>query len=614
MNHYFNKIRQGDSILAAHRPDRLNPPSSPTLLKPLLAAMVGCGILSWAGAQAATIMVTTGGDVGTAFTCTLRQAINAANTNAVVGTCTAGAAGGDTLVLSGLASPITLLTGQITVSESLVLQGPGATLLTISGNNAGRIFDVVDSVNDDNFQTLTINGLTLRDGQVSGEHGGCIRAENPDTFLVLTNSVVTGCSATATTTPSVAGGNGGAIFASGDSDDKYNLPSVLLQNSTVSGNSATFLGGGVGGYAVRLEESVISGNTIVGIAHDAIPGGPFGPFSILGLSGGGGVMGVSVFADSSTVSGNQVSAAVQIGSDGEDVGAALGGGVLATFFYIQNSTISQNGAHAAPASLGPSVNLVYGGGLASKYGVGVIVNSTISGNLASGNPVEGTGDAIPNNVMGGGLWMPAKYGGNFGTYNSTIAGNQVTASSTAGASNMLGGAGIGYWDIGGGSFERGALLVSSIVANSVGAADIGCNQPGGNPCDTLLPVSGTANLVPSSANVTLPPGTLAANPLLAPLANNGGTVAGAPGDPATGSVRTHGLQAASPALNTGLISAMPLVYDQRGFNYPRTVGPQTDIGAYEGSIAPTPVPTLGPFALGLLSALLGFLGWRRQKP
>jgi len=39
-------------------------------------------------------------------------------------------------------SPITLTSGQIVIDKGLTIQGPGANLLTISGNNSSRVFNV----------------------------------------------------------------------------------------------------------------------------------------------------------------------------------------------------------------------------------------------------------------------------------------------------------------------------------------------------------------------------------------------------------------------------------------------------------------------------------------
>jgi CSLREA domain-containing protein len=70
-----------------------------------------------------------------------------------------------------------------------------------------------------------------------------------------------------------------------------------------------------------------------------------------------------------------------------------------------------------------------------------------------------------------------------------------------------------------------------------------------------------------------------ADPLLQPLANNGGLT------------QTYLLGAGSPAINAGSPACPPPAQDQRGVNRP--VGPRCDIGAVEGS-SPAPSVTLPP--------------------
>ena len=72
--------------------------------------------------------------------------------------------------------------------------------------------------------------------------------------------------------------------------------------------------------------------------------------------------------------------------------------------------------------------------------------------------------------------------------------------------------------------------------------------------------------------------------MLGPLADNGGLT------------QTHALSSASPAIDQG-INARALTNDQRGPGFPRTVGPDTDIGAFEYSpafLAPTLAKSFTP--------------------
>src|SRR5215471_13076751 len=84
---------------------------------------------AWVGtvsssARAATIAVTSTGDTGPG---TLRAALASANN-------------GDTIDATGVSGSIILTNSQLLVSNSVAIVGPGAGVLTISGNNAHRIF------------------------------------------------------------------------------------------------------------------------------------------------------------------------------------------------------------------------------------------------------------------------------------------------------------------------------------------------------------------------------------------------------------------------------------------------------------------------------------------
>src|SRR5206468_1481193 len=82
-----------------------------------------------------------------------------------------------TLTLGGTELP------QITKNVSIV--GPGAATLTVSGNNASRIFDIANST------TVSISGLTLTNGLVTGNSAASIGGAVQDLGnLTLTNVTV----------------------------------------------------------------------------------------------------------------------------------------------------------------------------------------------------------------------------------------------------------------------------------------------------------------------------------------------------------------------------------------------------------------------------------------
>lgn len=179
-------------------------------------------------AHAATITVGPG--------CTLVQAIQSANTDTAVGSCTTGS-GADTIVLAGGTYSYTTLyasaTALPTISSVITIEGNGATIARLAGSPDFRLLRVNSSGN------LTLNNSTVTGGRTS--IGGGISV-NYGT-LTLNNSTVSGNEAP----------TGGGIYGRG---------SFTLNNSTVTYNTAT-TGGGIAttGGTTIINDSTISNNT-----------------------------------------------------------------------------------------------------------------------------------------------------------------------------------------------------------------------------------------------------------------------------------------------------------------------------------------------------------------
>jgi hypothetical protein len=183
----------------------------------------------------------------------MRQAIIDANANA-----------GDDFIFfqSGLSGAITLTSGQLAITDSVVLDGPGANVLAISGNNASRIF----KINPGTIGTVAINGLTLKEGNdVSGEGGGAVIIDSGT--VTINNCTLSNNSAGIDN----GGGGGGAIR-------KFGPGKLTVSNSTLSGNSAIDQFGQSAGGGIRNDQetltiinSTVSGNFAAsggGIAFD----------------------------------------------------------------------------------------------------------------------------------------------------------------------------------------------------------------------------------------------------------------------------------------------------------------------------------------------------------
>lgn len=300
---------------------------------------------------------------------------------------------------------------------------------------------------------------------------------------------------------------GGCIYSSGS----LALASVTVRNCSVSSTpdftSAANGGGVFAQNAIYLTRSTIENNEI-------FPAG--GNYSY--GHGGGLFSRGNMTISASTISGNVV----------HGIGGAYrsGGGIYSrSDVTIRDSTISGNSAYSAGAA-----DL-------SGDGISSIVNSTISGNTAV--------------FRSGGITSSDEF---LKIWNSTIAFN--TASDPPGP----------YVD------GAGVLILGHNQYLSLRSSIIAANSSGGVSDDLCLNDSnhqtlvGANNLIQAS-NITLPD-TINSDPMLAPLADNGG------------STFTHALLPGSPAINAGNNLA-GLTYDQRGEGFDRIVGPAADIGAYE---------------------------------
>ena len=500
-------------------------------------------------------------------------------------------------------STITLTQGALPVTvNNLTLTAGAGNHVSIDGNGADRVF--YDTATGSG--SLSLKYLTVQNGvapPIAGTPpvvvGGCILAKNEG--VALYQSTVTGCKAV----NAAGSAEGGGVAAYGlfmyRSTISGNTVSATRSNPTGRGKYAAIGGGatalGYGSYSAALIYSQIQNNTA-----QVSGNGVFGD--------AGGLLAIAPYLYGSTISGNRVQVGASTSSSPPSIG--LGGGLSAKYGgTIKFSTISGNSATCTNASGGSPTTLCLGGGVVSGYfpiGGGStplldISYSTVSGNhsdfVAGGvlskystSIVQST---ISGNTAGVGAGLLQKYLGatpKNAIYNSTIAGNAAT---------YAGGGIYSYGDYNYATKVRGALpisLTSTIVANN--AAGYAGPDLYTQTLYTLT-VSGSSNLVTTaSPNVTLPAGTLSADPLLAPLSANGG------------STQTMGLYAGSPALGTG---SNPNNYsnDQRGAGFPRTTGGLTDIGAFQGALPPTPVPALSTPMLGLLASLLGLFGWRRRR-
>jgi hypothetical protein len=200
------------------------------------------------------------------------------------------AGNGDTVVFGTALNgqTITLTGGPLLLNKNLTIAGPGAGLLTVSGNQASRVFEVASGA------TVALSGLTIANGFASASGG----VTTPDTgggifnsgTLTINNSTLAGNSAdkgggidnvgTLTVTSSTlarnsAGLEGGGIvnggtltvrnstlagnFA-GDGGGIDNFGTLTVSNSTLAGNSGDAGGGIDNGGALTVNNTILAGN------------------------------------------------------------------------------------------------------------------------------------------------------------------------------------------------------------------------------------------------------------------------------------------------------------------------------------------------------------------
>ncbi len=211
----------------------------------LLVGAVGVYLpLQSAGAGgAATINVdTTDDENNTDGDCSLREAVESANTNSAVDDCEAGLGSDTVMIPAGTYTFALDGDGDIDVTSNIAFVGAGASTTIVDANGVDRVFDV----GTDGDVTVSFEGLTVQGGDVRGEGGG-IDAESAD--VTIRNSIVTDNAAT---------GDGGGIGL--DNSDS----TLRIEDSVVSNNTSGDDGGGIevdNDSTLTIVDSTLSGNT-----------------------------------------------------------------------------------------------------------------------------------------------------------------------------------------------------------------------------------------------------------------------------------------------------------------------------------------------------------------
>ena len=256
--------------------------------------------------RAASLTVTSTADSGAG---SLRQAI-------------ADAASGDTITFNLSGCPCTItLASQLVIDKSLTITGPGASTLTISGNNAVRAFQVSAGGN------LNLSGVTIANGRPTDSNfgGGIFNLGT----VTVSNSTFS---------------NNTAIGASGAIDNTNGT--LTVTNSTFSNNTARS-----GGAIENFQGTVtVTGSTFTGNRATSNDGGTIENFQ------------GTVTVTGSTFTGNS---------------AGGNGGALFNFF---DSTMTVTGSTFTNNTAGGE-----GGGIYNAFAPLSLRNNTFIGNRPGGN-------------------------------------------------------------------------------------------------------------------------------------------------------------------------------------------------------------------------------------
>jgi hypothetical protein len=326
---------------------------------------------------------------------------------------------------------------------------------------------------------------------------------------------------------------GGCISSSGS----LSIGDSLVKYCEAKDTSSAY--GAKGGALYALSSVTVSYSTVMG--NDA--------YSTASYSRGGAIYTPGlVTLDHSVISGNESKSLAA-------ASRATGGGIeMRNGMLVKYSTIDSNDA-AAPNDVS------FGGGI---YGVGgsmTIENSTISNNSAvdDGGVIMATQEpTTPMLILSSTVSSnSATVHGGVGVFNDTsakIANSTIAFNATA--AQLVTGAGL--------YLNSSALDLQSTIVSGNTSNGFGDDVRGSG----TYVFSGANNLI-ENPWATVPPDTLTGiDPLLSPLADNGGPT------------RTNALSLDSPAVDMGNDSAS-VNYDQRGPGYPRTIGANVDIGAFE---------------------------------
>ena len=463
----------------------------------------------------------------------------------------AGAGSGDIVNFSPSldGQTITLSSGEIDIQTNLSIIGPGPNELTISGNNASRIFDIQQAPE----QSVTfISGLRLISGSsvAAQSFGGAIYDPVTTNILGVGNCTFVG---------NVADAKGGAIASDGPmlvesstffynralgqnglTDPEISAPATggaiwtdgmgtIISHDNFVLNQANGGNGALGGYAYggAVDWVASDGGSLIAVDNafnDNSATAGNGTNVSRGAEGAGGAVMVEVgytYGMNADVNNNTFNDDTASGGSGFIGGDAEGGSLSFRSYVPTNPTIEANGnnfiggAAYGGASLGTSSDIkaiagsAYGGALSIDdsgtngtftLNSDTITGATAQGGSASANSSGGAADAQGGNAYGGGVYLGASdAGGKFSSNGLTLSGDQAVG----GTGGNLGLNGLAGGDAAGGGLAAITAVSETITGYTVqlnNSAVTNCVATGGTGANGQRPTDGTGGTAGSGGD------------------------------------------------------------------------------------------------------------------
>jgi hypothetical protein len=439
----------------------------------------------------------------------------------------ANAAPGSTIDFAkGLHGTIKLTNGELDITSSTTIIGPGADKLSVSGNSANRVFEIGTG------QNVTISGLTISNG-VAVQGGGI---DNFGTLSVkdctlLSNQAIGGSGAS--TTPDAANGGGIANEVGA---------SLSLTNSVLKNNVAAASAGNdaFGGAVLNLGNASVAACTFTG---NQVTGG--GSSSYYDGSYGGAIE--SFGFPPSQLYGSTLKVIDSTFQDNEANGAhgvTFGDAAAIDIEYSATATISNCNFSDNVATAGTS-GYGQGGALFAEGCTLTLSNSTFAGNQALGGSSGGS-------ATGGALWLLP--GANVTIDNCCFFGNQAIGGNGSPAGQVAG-------QGGGGAIENDGASVTMtdclLIRNQAIGGSGGSNPTGGYRSGSSEYGAGGGILLIGGATMTITDSALIGN-----VAEGGSSIAGTGGPASGGGIEdANGIGGTSSSLtlsNSSLVGNLAL--------------------------------------------------------